>query len=423
MIKIVIVIGIIFLLYKKIKNSNNNEIKVENSKNDNRVIISSIEDIEKLEDNTKLEDNIKEYELPDINLIKNEKSKSFVDSYNFVKNSESVLIPIGTSEKRHIAEELQTMPNMLVGGTVMSGKTTFINSIISSILMTKKPDEIKLIIFDSKSVDYSIYNGIPHLLCPVIDKTSILLTTLKRMNDEIERRTKIIKTANVNSVKKYNDMIPLNSENKKISTILIIIDDLTNLNDLEEINKEIENISLNGWNVNVNMIISANHPSTKVISTISKANFPARLSFKVVNSQASKIIINKSGAEKLLGIGNALYVSRMNDQVINIKIPYICDEDIERIVYYIKEQQPADYSFQQKGLNNDNAEYDDPLYNEVVEFVIKSGKTSASLLQRKFRLGYNRTARLIDLLEERGIVGPPNVSKPREVLVKYEEDN
>lgn len=235
----------------------------------------------------------------------------------------------------------------------------------------------------------------------------------------------LLNQANVKNITQYNNM--LTEDNSKIPDVLIVIDDLTNLNGLEEINNEIEDISLNGWNVNVYMIVSANHPSARVISTISKSNFPSRLSFKVTNAQASQIIINDSGAEKLTGLGNALYVSRMIGKPIKVVVPFITDDDIKNIVNKWIEQGKTYYSsdyteeISSKKMDNEDS-YEDPLYDEIVEFVVSTGKASASLLQRRFKLGYNRAARCIDLLEERGIVGPSKGDKPRDVLVKFESD-
>lgn len=366
-----------------------------------------------------------EYKIPNLAIIKDEASKSFVDFCKEIKQKKDVIIPIGRNQEEFICEKLSEMPNMLIAGTVMSGKTTYINSIISSILLTKKPDEVKIVIFDSKKVDYSIYNGTPHLMVPVINDSNKLNIVLQMIRTEIERRMELLNNANVKNITKYNNMVT--EDGNKIPDILIIIDDLTNLNGLEELNKKIEDISLNGWNVNVYMIISANHPSAKVMTTLSKTNFPSRLSFKVTNAQASQNIINDIGAEKLTGVGNALYVSRMIGKPIKITVPFITDEDIKNIVNKWCEQGIVNYSnnfiIKTNNIKDDNIEtYEEPLYDEIVEFVVTTGKASASLLQRKFKLGYNRAARCIDLLEEHGIVGPSNGEKPRDVLVNFESD-
>lgn len=407
----------------KSKNKETKELKEENT-NKKEEVKEQIKN-DKNEEKTEFKIEKIEYKIPSITIVKDAESQSFIDICKEIKSKKELMIPIGSNKDEKVFEKLSTMPNMLIGGTVMSGKTAYINSIISSILLTKKPDEIKMIIFDSKKVDYSIYNGVPHLMIPIINDPKKLNIALQKISIEIRRRMDLLNQANVKNITQYNNM--LTEDNSKIPDVLIVIDDLTNLNGLEEINNEIEDISLNGWNVNVYMIVSANHPSARVISTISKSNFPSRLSFKVTNAQASQIIINDSGAEKLTGLGNALYVSRMIGKPIKVVVPFITDDDIKNIVNKWIEQEKtyylSDYTEEISSKKMDNEDsYEEPLYDEIVEFVVSTGKASASLLQRRFRLGYNRAARCIDLLEERGIVGPSKGDKPRDVLVKFESD-
>lgn len=360
----------------------------------------------------------KEYKLPKLSILGDKESKGIIPYIEKMKNKKGIAIPIGSNEKDIIIENINTMPNLLIGGTVMSGKTSFINTIICSILLTKKPTEVKLMIFDSKRIDYVIYNSIPHLMIPVISDIKKLNISLQMVCSEIQRRMDLLRETNSKNIDSYNK----NAE-CKYHDIVVILDDYSGLNNMEEINESIEYITANGWNVNVYMIVSSNHPSAKVIPTVSKANFPARLSFKVVSSQASQIILDEVGAEKLSGQGSALYTSRLNESLLKIKVPYITDDDINRIANYCKEQLPLQYMKIENNTNNKTEKYDDPMYNEVVEFAIQTGKISASLIQRRFRFGYNRAERMIDLLEARGIVGPSNGSKPREVLVKMEEDD
>lgn len=368
-----------------------------------------------------------DYHLPNISILSDEESKSITPYIEKMKNKIGVHVPIGLYNDDAVLETIGDMPNLLIGGTVMSGKTSYINTIISSILLSKKPSEAKLIIFDSKKVDYSIYNGVPHLVCPVISDPMKLTIALKNLSIEIQSRTDKLRNANIKNIDIYNDKM---DDNMKYPDIIVIIDDFSTLNGFEYfeyINNSVEYITSNGWNVNVYMIISANHPSASIIPTVSKENFPARLSFKVASSQSSKIILDAVGAEKLSGYGMALYTSRLNESIIKIKVPYITDNDISKIVEYCRNEQPAVYSngflnsVREIESQNSTSEYTEPLYDEIVDFVIELGKASTSLLQRRFRLGYNRAARAIDLLEEKGIVGPPNGSAPREVLVKYRE--
>jgi hypothetical protein len=409
-----------------IKDNQKEENNIDND-NKEKIIIT---DISQLIDNnslekTKIKNSVnKDYKLPSISILSDDESKNIIPFIEKMKKQKKTYIPLGTYQDDILLEDIGSMPNMLIGGTVMSGKTSYINTIISSILLTKKPSDIKLVIYDSKKVDYAVYNGVPHLLCPVITDSNKLSIVLQKVCAEIELRTSKLRQENIKNVDLLNKNL---DENSKIPDILIIIDDFSTLNFSEEISNSIEFITSNGWNVNVYVIVSANHPSAKVISSVSKSNFPSRLSFKVVSSQASQIIIDDVGAEKLNGFGMALYTSRLNDSIIKIKVPYITDDDVSKIAKYCIEEQNEEYSLNfmenknDMELKNNTGEYDDPMYNEVVEFVISVGKASASLLQRRFKFGYNRAARLIDLLEERGIVGPQIGSKPRDVLVKFED--
>ncbi len=364
----------------------------------------------------------KDYKLPSIDIISCNESKNIVHFIEKMKTKKGTVIPIGIIDDNIITEKINSMPNLLIGGTVMSGKTSYINAIISSILFLKKPNEVKLMIYDSKNIDYSIYNGIPHLITPIISDSKKLFFSLQKVCNIIDDRREKLSQTNTKNIDIYNIKV---AENEKIFDLIVIIDDFNSFNISDETNELINYITTNGWYVNVFVIISSNHPSAKIIPTISKANFPARISFKVINSSASKIIINESGAEKLSGYGTALYTSRLNNQIQKIKVPFITDEDINNIVEYWHKYVDTSYSsdITNQELHENNLEnYDDPMYNEVVEFAIMSGKISTSLIQRKFRFGFNRAARMIDLLESRGIVGPQNGSEPRKVLLKSDDN-
>lgn len=404
----------------KNKTSNDKSDTVE--KEEKKVIKSIDELIEKKE----FKENVKEiepykYVLPNISLLENDESKSLVPYIEKTKNKKEIMIPLGEYKNELIIESINSMPNLLIGGTVMSGKTSFINTIITSILLTKTPKEVRFVIFDSKRVDYAQYNAIPHLLLPVISDAGKFAIVLKRMSAEIERRMELLIETNNKSIDLYNQRVDVD---KRLANIIVIIDDFTTLNQTDAINESIEFITSNGWNVGVFVILAANHPSAKVVPTVSKSNFPARLSFRVASSTASQIIIDESGAEKLTGY-DVLYKSRMNDKTLKLKIPYVSDEDINTVIDYVSKQRNSsiENDFLKTKPTKSSTDYDDPMYNDVVEFAVMTGKISASLIQRKFRFGYERAARMIDLLEERGIIGPQNGSKPREVLVKLENED
>lgn len=357
----------------------------------------------------------KEYSLPNQEEVLSKDSKSLLPFLNAFKEQKELMIPIGTNDNEIIYEKIKDMPNMFISGTVMSGKTTYVNMLLSSILLTKKDSQVKLILFDSRKVEYKNYNGIPHLLAPVLYDTKKLSETLKKVVQEIKRRMTILEEASQKNIETYNNNV---CDEKKIPDIVIIIDDYSSIISMDDINHSLEFITKNGWYVNTYVILVTNYPSTKVIPTLSQINFPARLCFKVISSRISQLVLDNSGAEKLNAFGEALYRSRKHSNLIKVKTPFIKEEDINKIIaHYHSQEIVNDYDFVKEDYSSSEEEYDDPMYNEVVEFAISTGKISAPLIQRRFRFGYNRAARLIDLMEERGIIGPQNGSRPREVLV------
>lgn len=397
------------------------DIKSDTVEKEEKRVIKSIDELidkKEIKATTEYKEEPFKYELPNLNLLTSDSSKSLVPYIEKLKNKKEIMIPLGENKNELIIESINSMPNLLIGGTVMSEKTSFINTIITSILLTKTPKEVRFVIFDSKRVDYAQYNTIPHLIAPVINNASKLSIYLNRISTEIESRIKLLIETNNKSIALYNQGV---DEDKKLPNIIVIIDDFTTLNQSEDINESIEFITSNGWNVGVFVILAANHPSAKVVPTVSKSNFPARLSFRVASSTASQIIIDESGAEKLTGY-DVLYKSRMNDKTLKLKIPYVTDEDIKSVIDFVSKQRnsSSNNDLLETDSKKSSIDYDDPMYNEVVEFAVMTGKISASLIQRKFRFGYERAARMIDLLEERGIVGPSNGSHLREVLVELE---
>ena len=337
--------------------------------------------------------------------------------------------------------EIDKTPHMLIAGTTGSGKSVCINGIITGILMKSKPDEVKLILVDPKKVELSIYNGIPHLLTPVVTDPRKASVALKKAVSEMERRYDIFeetKTKNITSYNKYiedqNKKLSDDEKMKKMPFIVVIVDELADLMLVagKEVEDSIMRITQMARAAGIHLIIATQRPSTDVITGLIKANIPSRISFAVSNAIDSRTILDMMGAEKLLGKGDMLFLPMGESAPERIQGAYISEEEIKRVVDYTVSQQIAQYDnnflnletkdeeIKNSTISHDEEEYDDPIYNEVVEFVVTTGKASASLLQRKFKLGYNRAARIVDLLEERGIVGPQNGSKPREVLIKLE---
>ena len=336
--------------------------------------------------------------------------------------------------------EINKTPHLLVAGATGSGKSVCINCIIGSILMRAKPDEVKLIMVDPKKVELSMYNGIPHLLMPVVTDPRKASIALQKVVQEMERRYDLFsesKTKNIESyndhLKKKNESLPEESRLPLLPYIVVIIDELADLMLVasKEVEDSIMRITQMARAAGIHLIVATQRPSTDVITGVVKANIPSRISFAVSSQIDSRTILDMAGAEKLLGKGDMLYLPMGESIPQRIQGAFVSEEEISRLVNFVCKQQTAIYddkfnldssSSTHTETSKDDVDSDDPLYNDVVEFVVNINKASASLLQRKFKVGYNRAARLIDQLEERGIIGPQQGSKPREVLVKLEKE-
>ena len=335
--------------------------------------------------------------------------------------------------------EIDKTPHLLVAGSTGSGKSVCINSMITSLLMRTKPDEVKLVLVDPKKVELSMYNGVPHLLTPVVTDPKEANIVLQKIVKMMEDRYDLFENSKTKNIAGYNAYVDKKNESleedekiDRLPYIVVIIDELADLMLVaaKEVEDSIMRITQMARAAGIHLIVATQRPSTDVITGVVKANIPSRISFAVSSSIDSRTILDMSGAEKLLGKGDMLFLPQGENVPVRVQGTFISDDEIKAVVDYTISQQKAMYdnsltlSEDDKGattmVENDD-DYEEPLYNEIREFVITQGKASASLLQRRFRLGYNRAARCIDLLEERGIVGPPNGSKPREVLVKLEK--
>lgn len=335
--------------------------------------------------------------------------------------------------------EINKTPHLLVAGATGSGKSVCVNGIICSILMRAKPDEVKLLMVDPKKVELSMYNGVPHLMAPVVTDPKKASIALQKIVAEMESRYDLFSESKTKNIAGYNELIeqknkklPEDEQLKKLPYIVVLVDELADLMLVasKEVEDSIMRITQMARAAGIHLIIATQRPSTDVITGVIKANIPSRISFAVSSSIDSRTILDMTGAEKLLGKGDMLFLPMGESAPIRLQGNFISEEEIKRIVDFTIEQQKAKYDERLMELEKKNVEekipteeYDDPLYNEIVDYAIQAGKISASLIQRKYRLGYNRAARIIDLLEERGIVGPQNGSKPREVLVKLENNS
>ncbi len=323
-----------------------------------------------------------------------------------------------------ISYSLSKMPHLLVAGATGSGKSVCINSIIVSILMRAKPDEVKLLLIDPKKVELSGYNGIPHLLSPVISDPRKASIALKKIIDEMEERYEKFSDTNVKNIDSYNQKM-LDSEQKELLLpyIVVVVDELADLMLVasKEVEDSIMRITQMARAAGINLIVATQRPSTDVITGVIKANIPSRISFSVSSSIDSRTILDSTGAEKLLGRGDMLIQVAGEIAPTRVQGAFLSDGEVEKVVSYTTKQQAAIYDeklvqleVEQKGIQVS----EDDLYDEVLEFVLEVRKASASLLQRRFRIGYNRASRLIDELEHNGVIGPAQGSKPREILIE-----
>ena len=314
----------------------------------------------------------------------------------------------------------------------------FLNNIIMTSLLKLDPDEIKMLIIDPKRVEFNIYNGIPHLLTPIITDINKAIVALQKILADMNDRLEMFNVVGVRNIEAYNECIDKKIKNdpncglKKMSIILVIIDELADLvvnggNQVKELLLTIiQHCNLTG----IHFIISTQRPSIDIISNDIKINFPNRISFDVSSSIDSKVILDTVGAENLFGNGDMMCHAVGYDELLRLQAPYVSDNEIARVVNFVKNNNKNityDKNFDDKktmDLLNTNVKEKqrDVLYEEVLNYAIRMGQISATLIQRKYSIGYNRAARIMDMFEERGIVGPAKGSKPRDVLVKYEED-
>ena len=329
--------------------------------------------------------------------------------------------------------DISKMPHLLVAGSTGSGKSVCINSFIATMLMKYRPDEVKLVLVDPKKVELSNYNGVPHLLWPVVTDPKKANTALQRVVAMMEDRYETFSETGVKNIGSYNEWVEKQKEKdptfnqEKMYYLVVIIDELADLMLVasKEVEDSIMRITQMARAAGIHLIVATQRPSTDVITGVVKANIPSRISFAVASQIDSRTILDMAGAEKLLGKGDMLYLPMGENSPRRIQGCFITDDEIARVIEYVCGQQRAQYDDslnraieeEHNPVSGDKESFDDPLYNEIYEFAVETGKISASLIQIRFRLGYNRAARIIDLLEERGIIGPQNGSKPREVLL------
>lgn len=330
-----------------------------------------------------------------------------------------------------ITAELDKMPHLLVAGATGSGKSVCINGIITSILMHAKPHEVKLMMIDPKMVELNVYNGIPHLLTPVVTNPQKAAQALQKIVGEMESRYDLFSHTGTRNIKGYNEYLrrqnaELGEKNAELPYIVVIVDELADLMMVasKDVEAAIMRLAQMARAAGIHLIIATQRPSVDVITGLIKANIPSRIAFSVSSSVDSRTILDMQGAEKLLGKGDMLYLPYGESKPKRIQGAFLSDKEVEDVVKFVTDQQSANYikSLEPSEEVTQMTDSEDTLYLDAYQFVIEKQKASASLLQRQFRIGYNRAARLIDELETNGVIGPSTGSKPRQVLIEQNDE-
>jgi len=335
------------------------------------------------------------------------------------------------------------MPHLLIAGSTGTGESVFINSLMMSILYKATPDDVKMVLVDPKRLELNLYEGIPHLIAPVVTDPKVASNVLRNATREMENRLKLLAQRGVRNIEQYNRTFQKQqslslfenveeSEHKPLPYLVIIIDELADLMmvDTNNVEESITRLAQMARAVGIHLVLATQRPSVDVITGLIKANFPARMSFRVATKVDSRTILDANGAEALLGRGDMLYLPSGSARVHRLHAPFVTEKEIAAVVEFWKSQGVAAY--EEKFLEAPKEEREgpaagggdgeidgddnDPLFEDAVRLVLEFGKASTSLLQRRLRIGYGRAAHLIDLMERDGIVGAADGPKPREVL-------
>ncbi len=343
-----------------------------------------------------------------------------LESEQFQKAKSKLSIVLGKDiAGKAIVAKLEDMPHLLIAGTTGSGKTVCINSLILSLLFRNSPVDLKFVMIDPKMVELMPFNGLPHLLCPLVTEAKKAAAALNWVVNEMEERYRLLSKAGTRNIESYNE------KNEKLPYIVVVVDEFADLMIVmpDQIETAVQRLAQLARAVGIHLILATQRPSVNVITGVIKANLPARLSFKVASKVDSRTVLDMNGADKLLGKGDMLFLNPGDEKPTRIQGALVSDKEIDRVVNFIKAQGEPVYNEaivkeqQKSGLNN--AEKDE-LYDEAVKVIIESNQASVSILQRRMRLGYTRAARIIDMMELDGLVGPYEGSKPRRILVDRE---
>jgi DNA segregation ATPase FtsK/SpoIIIE, S-DNA-T family len=354
--------------------------------------------------------------------------REVIEANDQYKPDSKLLVSLGRDVTgQAISAELNKMPHLLVAGSTGSGKSVCINDIIVSLLMRSKPSEVRMMMIDPKMVELSVYNGIPHLLSPVVTDARKAAQALQKVVSEMERRYDLFSMTGTRNIEGYNEHILKNNEQSeeqqpKLPYIVVIVDELADLMMVasHEVEDAITRLAQMARAAGIHLIIATQRPSVDVITGIIKANIPSRIAFAVSSAVDSRTILDMGGAERLLGRGDMLYLPAGASKPVRVQGAFVSDSEVEKVIDSVIQQQKAQY--EEEMIPTDEVavnplEETDELYDDAVQLVLEMQTASVSLLQRRFRIGYSRAARIVDQMEQRGIVGPPEGSKPRQVLI------
>ncbi len=347
--------------------------------------------------------------------------KDVIASKVFQEAKSKLTLALGKDITGHsIVTDLDEMPHLLIAGTTGSGKTVCVNSLILSLLYKASPNEVKFIMVDPKRVELMPYNGLPHLLCPVVTDHKKVSAALNWTVSEMSKRYDLLQGAGARNIEAYNE------KREKLPYIIVVIDEFADLMSIArvEIENAVTRLAQLSRAVGIHLVLATQRPSVNVVTGVLKANLPARISFKVASKVDSRTVLDKNGAEALLGKGDMLFQEPGKEELIRIQGTFLKDAEIERVVEFIRSQGEPVYDeeiLKEQQKSQFNTGEKDELYDEAARIIMESNQASVSILQRRMRLGYTRAARIIDNMEQEGLVGPFEGSKPRKILVNRED--